>query len=50
MTVQSILEPLADAMNLDGVLDDYPYLEPEDLLAALYTAKTPRVGSIARTW
>ena len=41
MTVQSILELLASGMTLDEVLADYPYLEREDLLAALeYGAAT----------
>lgn len=35
MTVQGILELLASAMTFDEVLTDYPYLEREDLLAAL---------------
>jgi uncharacterized protein (DUF433 family) len=35
MPVQTILELLASGMTLDEVLDDYPYLEREDLLAAL---------------
>jgi len=33
--VQTILELLASGMTLDEVLDDYPYLEREDLLTAL---------------
>lgn len=41
MTVQGILELLASAMTFDEVLADYPYLEREDLLAALeYGAAT----------
>ena len=35
MPVQTILELLASGMTFDEVLDDYPYLEREDLLAAL---------------
>ena len=33
--VQRILELLASGMTFDEVLDEYPYLEREDLLAAL---------------
>jgi uncharacterized protein (DUF433 family) len=33
--VQSVLELLASGMTFDEVLADYPYLEREDLLAAL---------------
>lgn len=41
MTVQGILELLASGMTFDEVLADYPYLEREDLLAALeYGAAT----------
>jgi uncharacterized protein (DUF433 family) len=35
MPVQTILELLASGMTFDEVLVDYPYLEREDLLAAL---------------
>lgn len=35
MPVQTILELLASGMTFDEVLEDYPYLEREDLLAAL---------------
>ncbi|MFT4009395.1 MAG: DUF433 domain-containing protein [Nocardioidaceae bacterium] len=35
MPVQNILELLASGMTFDQVLDDYPYLERDDLLAAL---------------
>lgn len=35
MLVQTILELLASGMTFDEVLADYPYLEREDLLAAL---------------
>lgn len=41
MSVQSVLELLASGMTLDEVLADYPYLERDDLLAALeYGAAT----------
>jgi len=35
MPVQTILELLASGMTFDEVLDDFPYLERDDLLAAL---------------
>jgi uncharacterized protein (DUF433 family) len=35
MPVQTVLELLASGMTFDEVLEDYPYLEREDLLAAL---------------
>lgn len=35
MPVETILEMLASGMTFDDVLDDFPYLEREDLLAAL---------------
>ena len=35
MTVQTILELLASPMTFDAILTDYPYLERDDLLAAL---------------
>jgi uncharacterized protein (DUF433 family) len=41
MTVQGNLEVLACGMTFDEMLADYPYLEREDLLAALeYGAAT----------
>jgi uncharacterized protein (DUF433 family) len=41
MTVQGVLELLASGMTFDDVLADYPYLERDDLLAALeYGAAT----------
>ena len=41
MTVQAVLELLAGGMSFDEVLDDYPYLERDDLIAALeYGAMT----------
>jgi uncharacterized protein (DUF433 family) len=41
MTVQTILELLASPMTFDEILTDYPYLERDDLLAALeYGAAT----------
>ncbi|UNX55559.1 DUF433 domain-containing protein [Georgenia sp. TF02-10] len=35
ITVETILELLASGMSFDELLADYPYLEREDLLAAL---------------
>ncbi|WP_349826875.1 DUF433 domain-containing protein [Brevibacterium litoralis] len=35
ISVQNVLEMLASGMSPDEILDDYPYLEREDLLAAL---------------
>jgi uncharacterized protein (DUF433 family) len=35
MPVQTILELLASGMTFDDVLADFPYLERDDLLAAL---------------
>ncbi|WP_268235168.1 DUF433 domain-containing protein [Sediminivirga luteola] len=34
-SVQNVREILASGMSFDEVLEDYPYLEHEDLLAAL---------------
>lgn len=35
ITVQDVLEWLASGMTFEEILDDYPYLERDDLLAAL---------------
>lgn len=35
ISVQNVLELLASGMSIDEILEDYPYLEHEDLLAAL---------------
>ncbi|UYM06611.1 DUF433 domain-containing protein [Solicola gregarius] len=35
VSVQAVLELLASGMTFEEVLADYPYLEREDLLAAL---------------
>jgi uncharacterized protein (DUF433 family) len=41
MTVQTILELLASPMTFEEILTEYPYLEHDDLLAALeYGAAT----------
>jgi uncharacterized protein (DUF433 family) len=40
MRVSDILSLLAGGMNADGILVDYPYLEPEDITAAIaYAAR-----------
>ncbi|MBF0159238.1 MAG: DUF433 domain-containing protein [Magnetococcales bacterium] len=33
--VKDVLEMLASGMSHDSILEDYPYLEPEDILAVL---------------
>jgi uncharacterized protein (DUF433 family) len=35
ITVQDILEYLASGMSMDEILEDFPYLEKEDILACL---------------
>ena len=41
VTVKDVLELLAAGMSIDDILADYPYLEREDILAALaYAAET----------
>ena len=35
ITVQDILEYLASGMSIDDILEDFPYLEKEDILASL---------------
>jgi uncharacterized protein (DUF433 family) len=35
MTVSFILNLIANGMNQDEILEAYPYLEPEDIQAAL---------------
>ena len=35
ITVSLILKLMADGMTRDGILESYPYLEPEDIQAAL---------------
>lgn len=35
ITVEDVLGWLADGMSFEEILDDYPYLERDDLLAAL---------------
>ena len=38
ITVSDILEYLASGMSWDNILDDFPYLEREDIVAALMFA------------
>jgi uncharacterized protein (DUF433 family) len=35
MTVQTLLELIAGGMSFDEILDDYPYVEREDLQACV---------------
>jgi uncharacterized protein (DUF433 family) len=43
ITVQDVLEYLASGMSQDEILADFPYLEPEDILACLaYAADLER--------
>ena len=35
ITVYDILEYLASGMSIDEILDDFPYLQKEDILACL---------------
>jgi uncharacterized protein (DUF433 family) len=37
-TVTQMLELLAGGMSFDEILEDYPYLEREDIIACLYYA------------
>ena len=45
--VENMLELLASGMSFEEILEDYPDLEKEDLLACLaYAAKLTRINSI----
>lgn len=47
--VESILEMLGSGMTYDEILDDYPDLEREDILAALiYAAQLTRINQTIR--
>lgn len=46
VSVQSLLELLAGGMTVDEVLDDYPYLERDDILAALEYGAAASGGQI----
>ena len=39
MTVSAVLGQLAAGRTVDQVLEDYPYLERDDIFAALSTAR-----------
>jgi uncharacterized protein (DUF433 family) len=44
ITVYDILEYLASGMSIEEVLDDFPFLEKEDILACLsYAANKERI-------
>ncbi|MDD4192347.1 MAG: DUF433 domain-containing protein [Mangrovibacterium sp.] len=44
ITVYDVLEYLASGMSIEEVLDDFPYLEREDILACLsYAANKERI-------
>lgn len=42
MTVSAVLGQLAAGQTIEDILNDYPYLEREDVLAALSTPPPPR--------
>jgi len=45
--VETVLEWLGSGMSMQEILDDYPDLEEEDILAVLrYAAKISRVKSV----
>lgn len=43
--VKDILDLLAAGASHEEILADYPYLEPEDIVAALEYAATPSAGT-----
>jgi len=44
ITVQDVLEYLASGMRTEEILDDFPYLEKEDILACLsYAANKEKI-------
>jgi len=44
ITVQDVLEYLASGMSMDEILDDFPYLQKEDILACLsYAANKEKI-------
>lgn len=44
ITVHDVLEYLASGMSMEEILDDFPYLEKEDILACLsYAANKERI-------
>lgn len=48
VTVSAILGQLAAGRTVDEVLDDYPYLEREDILAALEWAAAAQERELPR--
>jgi uncharacterized protein (DUF433 family) len=49
LRVKDVLELLAAGASHEEVLADYPYLEAEDIVAALEFAANPRLPPIARS-
>ena len=48
ITVNDVLEYLASGMSMDEILDDFPYLQKEDILACLsYAANKEKIGLCA---
>jgi uncharacterized protein (DUF433 family) len=48
MTVYDVLEYLASGMSIDEILNDFPYLQKEDILACLaYAAKKEKIDICA---
>jgi uncharacterized protein (DUF433 family) len=44
ITVQDVLEYLASGMSMEEILDDFPYLQKEDILACLsYAANKEKI-------
>lgn len=44
ITVYDVLEYLASGMNMEEILDDFPYLQKEDILACLsYAANKEKI-------
>ena len=44
MTVYDVLEYLASGMSMEEILDDFPYLQKEDILACLsYAANKEKI-------
>ncbi len=44
VTVSAVLDQLVSGASLDGLLADYPYLEPEDIAAASEYAADSRLS------
>jgi len=44
ITVQDVLEYLASGMSMEEILDDFPYLQKEDIMACLsYAANKEKI-------